>query len=395
MRPSTSPGSLSKTFSSTLLFPGPPGDLMQKVAAALKRMRSTVDGHAFWILDDELRFVDGQFVFRSYCPLELRDMTRYPIDAPARAPIQTSLILVSRSNRVTYENALHSGIILEFSLHVPDLEITPGPGEYHILATCASIGEHLLENKLLTREQLPGFWQLMPGAWEVPEILRPEKDDVGLFMRGLLPFGYGQMTEQGILKAVEIRSWVTGCVKWCGLTAAVYYVPVNELAKTLNHLGVEKSQRGDFEGAIKNFTDVIESPYSSTHHVTQALLNRAAAKKQNSENDGAIADYTAVIGLPKASAEQALKARVQRGHLYETYLGDNAKAFADYVVAADGGDPWGQAMVGWWYLNGTGETRNLERAEHYFQLAAAQGNEKAKENLRLYFSSRDAGGAGP
>jgi TPR repeat protein len=72
----------------------------------------------------------------------------------------------------------------------------------------------------------------------------------------------------------------------------------------------------------------------------------------------------------------------QRGYLYETLLNDNAKAFNDYLTAADMGNSWAQNRIGWWYMIGNYVAQDFDRAELYLRRAAAQNNETAITNLK-------------
>ena len=79
--------------------------------------------------------------------------------------------------------------------------------------------------------------------------------------------------------------------------------------------------------------------------------------------------------------------RGARGYLLET-KGDLKGALADYVVAAEGGGDWAQNRIGWWYLTGYAVPKNYDSAENYFRKAAAQGNDTAKENLKILEAAR-------
>jgi hypothetical protein len=213
MRPSNSPGSLSKSFISALAFRGAPIELMQLVAVALKRMRSMKDAHEFWIVHPELRNLGGRPSFEADCPCEFPNLTRWPVDAPRLSPVQGTLHLICGLDQLTHNNSTYCTIRMDFTLNVPEVEIHEGSSEYHILATCAYIAESLIESNLLTREQAPDLWQLTAGAWETPALLSSKREVIPVFLSGLQPFGLSQMTEDGLRRAIEVRSWVTGCVK--------------------------------------------------------------------------------------------------------------------------------------------------------------------------------------
>jgi TPR repeat protein len=70
-----------------------------------------------------------------------------------------------------------------------------------------------------------------------------------------------------------------------------------------------------------------------------------------------------------------------RGYLYETHFKDNAKAVADYLVASELGANWSQNRMGWYYMMGINVPTDLNKAKHFLELAAKQGNRSAAENL--------------
>jgi TolA-binding protein len=70
-----------------------------------------------------------------------------------------------------------------------------------------------------------------------------------------------------------------------------------------------------------------------------------------------------------------------RGILYETHLKDIKKAIQDYLTASGLGASWSQNHMGWYYMMGINVPVDYVKAKHYLDLAAAQGNNTAKENL--------------
>lgn len=70
-----------------------------------------------------------------------------------------------------------------------------------------------------------------------------------------------------------------------------------------------------------------------------------------------------------------------RGYLYEYHLKDIEKSTKDYLTAANMGANWSQNRMGWYYMMGINIPVNYSKAKHYLELAAAQGNVTAKENL--------------
>ncbi|MCH8218189.1 MAG: hypothetical protein IH892_15640, partial [Planctomycetes bacterium] len=88
---------------------------------------------------------------------------------------------------------------------------------------------------------------------------------------------------------------------------------VKRVAKALVNRGVAKGMRQDIQGAIEDYTAVIEMPDAPVDHVAQALVNRGITKGRQQDFAGAIEDYTAVIELPDAPVDQVAKALVNRG----------------------------------------------------------------------------------
>ena len=85
--------------------------------------------------------------------------------------------------------------------------------------------------------------------------------------------------------------------------------------------GVTKDQLGDAQGAIADYTAVIELEGAPKEPVAEALLGRGVAKGQLDDVQGAIADYTTVIELEGAPKEQLARALVSRG-VSKWQLGD-------------------------------------------------------------------------
>ncbi len=70
-----------------------------------------------------------------------------------------------------------------------------------------------------------------------------------------------------------------------------------------------------------------------------------------------------------------------RGYLYEHHFKDIEKAIKDYLVASELGANWSQNRMGWFYMMGINVPVDYAKAKHHLDLAAAQGNNTAKENL--------------
>jgi hypothetical protein len=70
-----------------------------------------------------------------------------------------------------------------------------------------------------------------------------------------------------------------------------------------------------------------------------------------------------------------------RGYMYELHFKDMKKAIEDYLVASELGANWSQNRMGWYYMMGINVPVDYVKAKHHLDLAAAQGNITAKENL--------------
>ena len=59
--------------------------------------------------------------------------------------------------------------------------------------------------------------------------------------------------------------------------------------------------------------------------------------------------------------------------------GDHATAFTEFASSAKAGNSRAQFILGWMYHDGTGVPKNYRLAYMWYNLAAAQGHEEAKE----------------
>lgn len=100
---------------------------------------------------------------------------------------------------------------------------------------------------------------------------------------------------------------------------------LNTAADYLNR-GVEKVQKGDFDGAIADYTKAIEID----PRYVQAYGNRGIARKAKGDLDGAIADYTKVVEIDPRDR----LAYYNRG-IARTAKGDLEGAIADYSRAIE------------------------------------------------------------
>ena len=80
-----------------------------------------------------------------------------------------------------------------------------------------------------------------------------------------------------------------------------------------NNRGHAKGRRGDSDGAIADYSAVIELPNVPPAQVVRALLNRGLTKGQLGDSGGAIGDYTIVIELCRSPSKS--RSKVTRGDI--------------------------------------------------------------------------------
>jgi len=91
----------------------------------------------------------------------------------------------------------------------------------------------------------------------------------------------------------------------------------------------------------------------------------------------------AVVADNESALIAALRDEAASYELGNGVLKDGARAIALYCEAARLGDIDSQFRLGWIYTNGSGVERSDTLAAFYFQIAAEQGLEQAKEMLRI------------
>lgn len=106
------------------------------------------------------------------------------------------------------------------------------------------------------------------------------------------------------------------------------------IALSLFNRGVTKGQLGNSDGAMADYTAVIELPGAPIDRVAKALINRGFGKGQLGDNEAETADYTAAIELPSAPADRVAQALVNRG-VTKGQIGDSAAALADYTAVIE------------------------------------------------------------
>lgn len=138
-------------------------------------------------------------------------------------------------------------------------------------------------------------------------------------------------------------------------------------------LGWHAKQEKEYKRASDNFLKAYE-----LEHEPHWLFESGQAAMDGNFNELSFQRFDALV---KAHPKYAY-GYTKRGWLYEAYLKDDAKAFSDYVIAADLGNSWAQNRVGWWLLTGKGVKQDYDRAELYLRRAADQKNDTAVANLK-------------
>ncbi|MGD1102571.1 MAG: AAA family ATPase [Terriglobia bacterium] len=110
--------------------------------------------------------------------------------------------------------------------------------------------------------------------------------------------------------------------------------PVKEVAAALVDRGLIKDQLGDPQGAIKDYTAVAELRGAPPEHAAEALANRGVTKNQLGDPAGAIADCSAVVELKDAPPETVVRALINRGR-FQGQSGDSEGEIADCTRAAE------------------------------------------------------------
>ncbi len=106
--------------------------------------------------------------------------------------------------------------------------------------------------------------------------------------------------------------------------------PAGLKAQALVNRGNFKDQQGDPAGAMADYTQVIDMPDAPAEWKAQALVVRGIFKRRQGDATGAVADYTQVIEMPDAPAEWKAQALVIRG-IFKGQQGDAAGAVANFT----------------------------------------------------------------
>jgi tetratricopeptide (TPR) repeat protein len=84
-------------------------------------------------------------------------------------------------------------------------------------------------------------------------------------------------------------------------------------ARELHDRGIRRAKDGDHEGAIADFTAVIDMSEATDADRAIALCNRGTSKGRLGDRAGEIADYTMVIEMPGAPIDDRATALINRG----------------------------------------------------------------------------------
>ncbi|MHC4402088.1 MAG: AAA family ATPase [Planctomycetota bacterium] len=109
---------------------------------------------------------------------------------------------------------------------------------------------------------------------------------------------------------------------------------IGVVALTLLKRGVAKGSLGDTEGEIADYTAVVELEGAPTEDVALALVKRGVTKARQGDTEGAIADYTAVVELEGAATEHVRAALLSRGAC-KAKQGDMDGAIADCTAVVE------------------------------------------------------------
>ncbi|MFA5265113.1 MAG: AAA family ATPase, partial [Opitutaceae bacterium] len=110
--------------------------------------------------------------------------------------------------------------------------------------------------------------------------------------------------------------------------------PIPERADAMLERGYCLGISEDHQGALADFTAVVELAGAPIDSVAQALFNRGVAKGRIDDHQGALVDFTAVVELAGAPAESVAHALLNRGEKRWKF-GDIQSALADYTAVAE------------------------------------------------------------
>jgi tetratricopeptide (TPR) repeat protein len=103
-------------------------------------------------------------------------------------------------------------------------------------------------------------------------------------------------------------------------------------ALALFNRGIVRGQLNDVQGEIADYTILIEMSDVPTEDKVSALVNRGAAKRKLNGHQDAIDDFTRVIEMPDAPSKQKFDALMKRG-VAKGDLNDRQGEITDYTMA--------------------------------------------------------------
>lgn len=106
-------------------------------------------------------------------------------------------------------------------------------------------------------------------------------------------------------------------------------IPVYYSARALYNRGVIKGKINDTQEAIKDYTELINNNNTPIDLVTKALINRGVAKGRLADAQGAFEDYTALIDIENAPVDQVAEALFNRAFV-KGDLDDTQGAIGDF-----------------------------------------------------------------
>jgi tetratricopeptide (TPR) repeat protein len=106
------------------------------------------------------------------------------------------------------------------------------------------------------------------------------------------------------------------------------------IAMALVNRGVERSSRGDHDGALADFEAASGIPGAGPYPIAEALLNHARLLEMSDAYERAIEDFSAVLRLPGATPSHTMYALGARARTFGK-LGRGEKSIADYTAVIE------------------------------------------------------------
>lgn len=111
-------------------------------------------------------------------------------------------------------------------------------------------------------------------------------------------------------------------------------IPDWSVSMALYNRGIIRGGQGDFSGAMKDCTAVLEMEATPPEFRARAQYNLGNSRRQQGDIDGALKEFTAVISQAECPAEPRTKALIARGEIAEEQE-NFASALADYTAALE------------------------------------------------------------